>query len=196
MRYALLADLHSSYADTLAVLKNIKEIAPDAEIVGLGDLHECHIGKKRARRYAFDELERIVTLDPDFLALLTFPSLLGNQEERILSIVPPGASPYLDRLRLFPREKRLGDALLIHGDELEWGYDWYPNTSRYDAPILFFGHSHMRGLYRKGKKLEAPLDLPISLKKHYAVNVGPVVFEREWLLYDPERRTITFRKAK
>lgn len=47
MRYALLGDLHSSIEDTKAVLQHIQEIAPDSKIIGLGDLFECTIGKKK-----------------------------------------------------------------------------------------------------------------------------------------------------
>jgi len=72
MRYALFADLHSSVADTAAVLADIRQLAPDAHLFCLGDVHECHVGKKRAKRYSFESLSLVVTLDDDFLNLIDF----------------------------------------------------------------------------------------------------------------------------
>lgn len=78
MRYALFADLHSSVADTAAVLADIRRIAPDAHLFCLGDVHECHVGKKRAKRYSFESLSLVVTLDDDFIELIDFKTLLGR----------------------------------------------------------------------------------------------------------------------
>ena len=197
MQYALIADLHSSFSDARAVLQDIRKRAPQATIFSLGDVHECHIGKKKARRHTFESISDVVTLDSDYVALLEFETLLGNQEERIFSIVPTGESKLLDRLRLAPRTKQVGDdVLFLHGDQLEWSYTLVPNTSRFEQRLLFFGHSHQRGLFRDGRRLSSQLDVPISLKKgRYAVNVGPVLVEREWLLYDTQEESIVYRQA-
>ncbi|AFS71754.1 metallophosphoesterase family protein [Exiguobacterium antarcticum] len=192
MQYALITDLHSSLPDTRAVLTAIQQTAPQAIVFSLGDVHECHIGKKRAKRYTFEETEQIVTLDPDFLKLLFFETLLGNQEERLLSLIPVGASSTLDQLRSSDRLKQTESALFLHGDQLKWSYDLTPDTSPYKERLLFFGHSHVRGLFKDGKRLKIQLGVPISTKRgYYAINVGPVLVEREWLLYDTTAETIT-----
>ncbi len=197
MQYALIADLHSSFSDARAVLQDIRKRAPQATIFSLGDIHECHIGKKRARRHTFESLSDVVTLDSDYVALLDFETLLGNQEERIFSLVPNGVSALLDRLRSAPRTKQVGDdVLFLHGDQFEWSYTLVPNTSPFGQRLLFFGHSHQHGLFRDGKRLSPQLDVPISIKKgRYAVNVGPVLVEREWLLYDMQQESIIYRQA-
>ncbi|OIN67509.1 metallophosphatase family protein [Exiguobacterium sp. KRL4] len=197
MQYALITDLHSSLSDTRAVLTAIQQIAPQAIVFSLGDVHECHIGKKRAKRYAFEETEQIVTLDPDFLKLLFFETLLGNQEERLLSLIPIKASSTLDQLRSSDRLKQMESALFLHGDQLKWSYDLTPDTSHYKERLLFFGHSHVRGLFKDGKRLRIQLGVPISIKRgYYAINVGPVLVEREWLLYDTTAETITFHQTR
>lgn len=197
MQYALIADLHSSFSDARAVLQDIRKRAPQAMIFSLGDVHECHIGKKRARRYTFESVADVVTLDPDYVRLLAFETLLGNQEERIFSLVPNGVSGLLDRLRSAPRTKQVGDVLFLHGDQFEWTYELVPNISRFKQRVLFFGHSHQRGLFRDGRRLSTQLDVPISIKKgRYAVNVGPVLVEREWLLYDTQEESIIYRQAQ
>ncbi|WP_214861171.1 MULTISPECIES: metallophosphoesterase [Exiguobacterium] len=197
MRYALFADLHSSLADTAAVLADIRRLAPDAHLFCLGDVHECHVGKKRAKRYSFESLSLVVTLDDDFLELIDFKTLLGNQEERILSLVPPHLSPVIDALRDCPRKQRIEGALLIHGDQLSWSRDFLPNLSQQREPLLFFGHSHIRGLFQNGIAKPSPLGQTLSIKgERHAVNLGPVVFEREWCLYDSEQQSIVFHQAK
>ncbi|WP_215115517.1 metallophosphoesterase [Exiguobacterium sp. s80] len=197
MQYALIADLHSSFSDTRAVLQDIRKRAPQATIFSLGDVYECHIGKKRARRHIFESISDVVTLDFDYVALLDFETLLGNQEERIFSIVPTGVSGLLDRLRSVPRTKQVGhDVLFLHGDQFEWSYTLIPNTSQFEQRLLFFGHSHQRGLFRDGRRLSTQLDVPISIKQErYAVNVGPVLVEREWLLYDTQEESIVYHQA-
>lgn len=196
MRYALFADLHSSVTDTAAILADIRRLAPDARLFCLGDIHECHVGKKRAKRYSFESLSLVVTLDDDFLKLIDFKTLLGNQEERILSLVPPHLSPIIDALRDCPRKQRIEGALLIHGDQLSWSRDFSPDLSQQHEPLLFFGHSHIRGLFQNGNALPSPLHKPLSVAgEHYAVNLGPVVFEREWCLYDTEQQSIVFHQA-
>jgi len=188
MRYALFADLHSSVADTAA---------PDAHLFCLGDVHECHVGKKRAKRYSFESLSLVVTLDDDFLNLIDFKTLLGNQEERILSLVPPQLSPVIDALRDCPRKQHIEGALLIHGDQLNWSRDFLPDLSQQREPVLFFGHSHIRGLFRNGIALSSPLYQSLSINGgRYAINLGPVVFEREWCLYDSVQQSIVFYQAK
>ena len=87
MQYALLGDLHSDVKNTKAVLKHIEEIAPHAKIIGLGDLYECTIGKRKAATLTKHvSLEEAVIMKKKFTKLLTFPSIIGKQEERIATV--------------------------------------------------------------------------------------------------------------
>ena len=83
MKYAILGDLHSHYKHTKAVLKHIKKTAPEATIIGLGDLYECTIGKKKAQTVRNAPLQDAAVIKEKFEKLLIFPSVIGNQEERI-----------------------------------------------------------------------------------------------------------------
>ena len=46
MQYALLGDIHSSKDDLEKVLAHISEKAPNAKLIGTGDLYECTVSKK------------------------------------------------------------------------------------------------------------------------------------------------------
>lgn len=196
MKYALLGDLHSNIEDTKAVLNHIEEIAPDAIIYGLGDLFECTIGKKKAQMVSNVPLNKAAIVEAEFEKLLTFPSIRGNQEERITLVTG------IKRFTNLPEKLLIEGATLIHGHQINWDKNWEPsNTSLVDIDtrLLFFGHSHRSGMYRKNKKI--PLQIQFGqelqlIKKKYWINVGSVVDHREWCLYNSEARTITFMKAK
>lgn len=194
MRYALLGDLHSSIEDTKAVLQHIQEIAPDSKIIGLGDLFECTIGKKKALTISNAPLNAAAIIEEEFEDLLTFPSIRGNQEERITNVTG------IKSFAALPEKIVIEGATLIHGHQIEWGTYWEPvNMSllEIDTSLVFFGHSHRSGIYMDAKKLHEPIHFgqAISLSNDaYWVNVGSVVDNREWVLYDSDNRSVTFMK--
>lgn len=190
MKYAILGDLHSSVEDTKAVLDNIRLNATNAEVIGLGDLYECRIGKKKAKDVFGISFEEAAEYSDEFEQLLKFPSVRGNQEERIMKVT--GLNIFLT----LPEYIEIEGAEIIHGHQFKWSSDWKPFLNQIDASIVFFGHSHDAGLYRKGTKKEFQYGQPIYLKnKKYGVNVGSVIENREWCLYDSDDRTVTFMKA-
>lgn len=195
MKYALLGDLHSNFEDTKAVLLQIQQTAPDALIIGLGDLYECKIGKKKAPTLSDIPLKKAAIVDTHFEELLTFPSIRGNQEERITMVT--GIKRFVD----LPERMLIEGATLIHGHQIIWDKHWEPiNSASLDieTPLLFFGHSHRSGLFHKNKKIQAPIQFGEELqlvKKKYWINVGSVVDNKEWCLYDSVTRSITFMKA-
>lgn len=194
MKYALLGDLHSNIEDTKAVLNHIQQQAPNATILGLGDLYECTIGKKKASTVSNVPLEQAAIVKKEFEELLTFPSIRGNQEERITQVTG------IERFAALLESIVIEGATLLHGHQILWDKHWEPIELpiAIETPLLFFGHSHRSGIYRKGKKLPLPIlygeEFPL-IKKKYWINVGSVVDHREWCLYDSEARTITFMKA-
>lgn len=197
MRYAFLGDLHSSINDTKAVLQHIQETAPDAVVIGLGDLYECTIGKKKALTISNAPLEDAAIIEDDFEALLTFPSIRGNQEERITSVTG------ISRFAALPDKLVIEDVSLIHGHQIEWNEHWEPvnlSTLEIDTSLVFFGHSHRSGVYLDNKKIHDhdPIHFgkEIKLQKNnYWINVGSVVDNREWCLYDSNHRSIRFMKS-
>lgn len=197
MQYALLGDLHSSITDTEAVLQHIQANAPDAAIFCLGDLYECKIGKKKAATMRNISLTEAAIIEEKFEALLTFLSIRGNQEERISKVTG------IERFAALPERLLIENATLIHGHQIQWDENWEPmddaSSLKIDTPLIFFGHSHQSGLYRKGKKVEKMVHFGEEIrliKKKYWINVGSVVDHQEWCLYDSEARTIMFMKAK
>ena len=190
MQYAILGDLHSSVDDTKAVLRNIHENAENATILGLGDLYECKIGKKKAKDVSGIPLDEAAVYSNEFKQLLQFPSVRGNQEERIMKVTG------LDMFLTLPEFIEIEVAELIHGHQIKWSSDWKPFLEQIETPIVFFGHSHSAAFYRKGNKKDFQYGQPIQLKKKkYGVNVGSVIENREWCLYDSNEQTITFMKA-
>lgn len=190
MKYALLGDFHSHTEDTMAVLRHIHSVDASAKIIGLGDLFECTVSKKKAEKNATLPLHTAAKLPYDFIDLLDFPSIIGNQELRIMQVT---GIPLFQHL---PETLRIEDALLIHGHQFEWLDDTTPLLNKFDESLVFFGHSHHSALFHKGTEQPFELHQPITLKKkRYAINVGSVIFHREWCLYDADKRTITFMKA-
>lgn len=190
--YALLGDLHSSIVDTRAVLAHIHQSASNPEIIGLGDLYECTVSKKKAKNISNLPFQHAAIVEEDFENLLTFPSIRGNQEERITSVTG------IDHFTTMPEIIEIDGATLMHGHQFQWNINWQPTFPAFKKQLLFFGHSHESGLYHNNKKLPIHIQFgkPIALQqKQYGVNVGSVVDHREWCLYDSTNQTVTFMCA-
>lgn len=193
MKYALIGDIHSNILDLNAVLQQINDLPYDVSVVGMGDLFECLIGKKAVKALTKPLPISTVQQNPDgFECLLTFPSIRGNQEERIMR-----ATQTSQFIKL-PETIQIEGATLIHGHQFKWSKKWIPNYEPFlDEALLFFGHSHDSALYHKQKQVEFTFGQPIFLtKKKYGINVGSVVDHREWVLYDTDEKCITFMKAE
>ncbi|MFF5996733.1 metallophosphoesterase family protein [Lysinibacillus sp. KU-BSD001] len=191
MQYALLGDLHSNYKNTKAVLKHIEEIVPTAQMIGLGDLYECLIGKRKAA--ALTEhvpLEQATIIKKKFTELLTFPSIIGNQEERIAFVT--GIQQFLN----YEEKIVIKNATLMHGHQFDWNEHFEPTFPSYETPLLFFGHSHRAAIYINGVRTKIEYNQPIYVgDRTYEINVGAVVESRDWCLYDSEQMTVTFLQA-
>ncbi|MEK4427105.1 metallophosphoesterase family protein [Solibacillus sp. FSL K6-1523] len=190
MQYALLGDLHSNYKRTKSVLEHIKEVAPQAQIIGLGDLFECTIGKKKAQVIRNAQVKDAAIIEKRFVNLLTFPSIIGNQEERIALVTGD------ERFLQYEEVYKIEHATLMHGHQFEWDEDFNPTFPAIQTPLLFFGHSHRSAIYINGERQTVPYHTPFALdEKCYQINVGAVVENKEWCLYDSEKMTVTFMQA-
>lgn len=198
MQYAIIGDVHSSKGDLEDVLSDINEQAPDAVLIGTGDLFECTISKRYVNERKYSHLEEVMLLPEGFVELLTFPSVKGNQEERIL-LITETANPIYERIGTMPETIELGDAEVIHGHQWKWGGEpWSLLAAEVSKSLTFYGHSHSSRLLRNGIEEEDILfNHPYDVKDSQTlVNVGAVVSDKEWVLYDNLQATVTFMKAK
>lgn len=192
MKYAIIGDLHSSIVDLQSVLNQIDQYEEPLEIIGLGDLFECKIGKRKLATLTGPvALEDAIDPSDEFNALLTFPTVIGNQEERIAQVT------HLESYLQYPVEISLPHATVKHGHQFDYteSFDLIPPS--FDTPILFFGHSHYSAIYKEGVRMSVDFNQPIKLDltKQTVVNVGSVVDKQEWVIYDAENAIVTFKKA-
>lgn len=196
MEYALIGDIHSSKEDLEKVYRQIREVAPSAEIIGTGDVFECIISKKDITEKKFTSLEEVL-LNPDgFEELLTFSTIRGNQEERIIQITATDEE-LREKIAVLPETLSIEGAEVIHGHQWIWGgKPWSLQKAEPQHRLVFFGHSHTSQLSIDGEWQEIYWEVPQDVSSgEVLVNVGSVIDNREWVLYDAQKETITFMKA-
>ncbi|QBQ05379.1 metallophosphoesterase [Sporosarcina pasteurii] len=196
LKYAIFGDIHSSIEDLDQVLEHIEHISPEAKLIGTGDLFECTISKKDITDKKFTELNQVM-LNPDgFETRLTFPSVKGNQEERIIQITETN-NPLREKLVELPGTIMIENAQVIHGHQWKWGGEpWSLIAAEVNDPLVFYGHSHTSILTIDGNQQKIVWDHPYDVNgEQVMVNVGAVVGEREWVLYEADKKTVTFYKA-
>src|SRR5690606_35211346 len=88
MRYAVVSDVHGETSRLREVVEQIHRTDVD-RVLSLGDLFECRIGKARVAAFEYRTAAEVFDADPAIAELLDGALLLrGNQEERIVSLVP------------------------------------------------------------------------------------------------------------
>ena len=193
MKYAIIGDLHSAIDETKAVLKDIKKLGLDQQIIGLGDLFECKISKRKVALLTEKlPIKEAAVYNKPFVELLTFPSVIGNQEERIALVT--GDEQFLK----YPSTIQLEHATIVHGHQFDYTEeDFELLTPSFESKILFFGHSHRSALYINDVRNKIEFDKPYSLAQYnqIIVNVGSVVDNLEWCIYDSDTLTVTFKKS-
>lgn len=196
MKYALIGDIHSSNEDLKKVLTQVQQESSEAKIIGTGDLFECTISKKDITDQKFSNLSDVLINEGNFSELLSFPSVAGNQEERILLITETD-----DLLRQWieeiPETIVIEGATVIHGHQWTWGGNpWSLQEAPIEERLVFYGHSHTSGMFRNGEAEAIVFDEWIDVKSgHILVNVGSVIDHREWVLYDASLQKIMFKSA-
>lgn len=196
MQYAILGDVHSSIEDLKQVLNHISKEAPEAKLIGTGDLYECTVSKKHLRGQIYPSVEDVIKHPAGLDELLAFPSIYGNQEERIL-LLTEQAEPLRDKLQSLSESIEAGKAIVIHGHQ--WQPEdksvWLKNNLPNDT-LVFHGHTHRSGYLQDGVEREISFGVEISLAGDIqVVNVGAVVEFREWVLYDDNKNCVQFMKA-
>ena len=196
MKYAILGDIHSAKEDLEKVLADIVVKSPEAIRIGTGDLFECTISKRDITDKKFGSLEEVMLIPEGFPALLTFPSVRGNQEERIL-LITETKDPLREKIANLPETLEVGNAEIIHGHQWKWGGEpWALIHAEVNWSLVFYGHSHTSAMSRNGVHEAIEFGVPYSVAKGDAlVNVGAVVVDCEWVLYDSAANTVTFMKA-
>lgn len=191
MQYAIFGDLHSHKKHTKRVLSHIQEVAPNASLFALGDLYECKIGKRKAMTARNIPLEQAVKTKEKFEELLTFPSVIGNQEERIALVTGN------ERFLQYEEKLYIDNALLIHGHQFEWNEQFEPTFPDFYTPLVFFGHSHRAAIYVDGVRTAISYSEPLFVgDRPYVINVGSVVDTLDWCLYDSDAMTVMFMRAE
>ncbi|MER2088453.1 MAG: metallophosphoesterase [Sporosarcina sp.] len=196
MHYALLGDIHSSKEDLEKVLTDITEKSPEAIRVGTGDLFECTISKRDITDKKFTKLEDVMIIPEGFTELLSFPSVSGNQEDRILMLTEMG-DPLREKLATLPETFEIADAKVIHGHQWEWGgQPWSLVRAEEHGSPIFYGHSHTSGLLLNGTRQQIEFGVSYDvIGEKVLVNVGAVKDDCEWVLYDSVKNTVIFMKA-
>jgi predicted phosphodiesterase len=194
--YAIFGDIHSSKEDLEKVLADISEKSPEAIRVGTGDLYECTISKRDITDKKFTKLEDVMIIPEGFTDLLTFPSVSGNQEDRILMITET-EDPLRGKLATLPETFEIADAKIIHGHQWEWGGEpWSLVRVEVHGSPVFYGHSHTSGLLLNGTHLQIEFGVHYDVSgENVLVNVGAVKDDCEWVLYDLVRNTVSFMKV-
>ena len=160
MKYAILGDLHSSYEETRQVLAQIHAYPEPLTIIGLGDLFECKIGKKKARSLVKNlSIEEAAIYEKKFCELLTFQTVYGNQEERIALVT--GDQRFVN----YPETISIEHATIIHGHQFTYDENFHLLTPTFSSKLLFFGHSHYSAIYVGDSRQSIVLNIPYDVSK-------------------------------
>lgn len=211
MRYGLIADIHGRRNHLELVLEHINTFSDIDEIICLGDVFEVKVSKKQLPNFVFHDIEQVIDIDLKLLELLSGYQLVrGNQEERVLHLVPREKIPA--ELHPFflnlPSDIDLPEmARITHGHNFNWvdypgGY-WHPVITKWERPWLFYGHNHQNALFLVREKngswyydrQEIVIGKPLELdpKSCFLINVGDIKRPTpSWVLYDNEEGTVTF----
>jgi len=196
MQFALLGDIHSSKEDLQAVLAQIANEAPEATLIGTGDLYECTVSKKDLHGQIYPTVEEVIKHPDGIDELFTFSSIYGNQEQRIL-LLTKQTEPKRDFLNDLSETLKIDEAIIIHGHQ--WPHNeaaaWLAEHLP-ESRVVFHGHTHRSGITSDGKHIAMNWNEEMSVRgSRTVVNVGAVVGSREWVLYDSEEQTVRFMKV-
>ncbi|MFK0292681.1 metallophosphoesterase family protein [Streptomyces sp. NPDC090442] len=211
MRYAIVTDLHGDLAALRRVLVDVARERVD-QVLCLGDVFECHIGKRDRADYAFGSVAEVFDQVPELVALLDGAVVVrGNQEERIASLVPDHALPAWSRAVLdAPLEHRTPFATYCHGHPLPWQQvepgKWCPLDAEFAGRALVHGHHHRSAVHRLPRTGRAWRDVttlpfrygepvPLTAGHRYLVNVGQVRgADPNWAVIDERAATVTYHR--
>lgn len=222
MRIAIISDIHSNLPALKAVLRDVSQSEIDAiyslgDVVGYGSKPSECVDLLRAIRcqgvmgnhdfYACSG-------SPAVKAALAEPDSVGNSVwDGIRHTINELDQSQMQWLSELEKILHLNGAILAHAalhDFAEWPYldspeEAKPTLDLLDGRIGFFGHTHKEAIFLSESSPEPTpigdgiVHLPESVS--IAVTVGSVGKPRgtdqraHWLLWDPENRTIQFRRS-
>ncbi|MEV5844057.1 metallophosphoesterase family protein [Streptomyces sp. NPDC051985] len=219
MRLAVVTDVHGQTARLAGVLERIRAQEVD-QVVCLGDVFECRIGKREAAGHVFGRVEDVFDPDPELARLLEGVVVVrGNQEERIRSLVPERRLPrWTLPLLDAPLEHDTGFARYCHGHPLPWRElepgRWSPLDADFPGRALIHGHHHRSALYRlrpggdgraEAERVPVRFGVPVPLAPdgRYVVNVGSVTRcspdrgpSPVWAVVDETAATLTYHHSQ
>lgn len=215
MRYAIVTDVHGDVSALRAVLADA-ELERVDQILSLGDVFDCKIGKKQVADHVFSRVEEVFDVTPELAVLLERAiKVRGNQEERIRALVPEHAVPgAAESILDAPRAFRTAFAEYTHGHavagwrEVEPGR-WCLLDAEIAGRLLVHGHHHRSALYilpprgaRAWETVERPpirYGEPMALRpgRRYLANIGPARgTEPIWAVVDETEETLTYHRCE
>ena len=105
--------------------------------------------------------------------------------------------PLREKLATMPETIEIATAKIIHGHQWKWGGEpWALIHAEVNESPCFMGIAISR-LSRNGVNEEIEFGIPYDVSGNKVlVNVGAVVSDREWVLYNlSDENTVTFMKA-
>lgn len=214
MRYAIVTDIHGDVEALRTVLAAAALERVD-QVLSLGDVFDCKIGKKQVAAHVFTRVEDVFDAEPELAALLEGATKVrGNQEERIRALVPDHAVPGFTLSTLdAPTVYRTAFAEYTHGHAIDGWHEvepgrWCLLDARFAGRLLVHGHHHRSALYvlppvgRDWAAVERPpirYGEPVALRpdRQYVANVGPARgAEPIWAIVDETEETLTYHRCE
>lgn len=220
MRYLIISDMHGNWDAFAAVLKHVRH-EPFDETLVLGDLVGYGAGPNQVVEAVRGDLRGTVHI------------VRGNHD-KVVAELEDGSNfnqPALSAARWttkrliasnlrYVRElptgpKSIADGVHIcHGSPLDEDayvfsvYDAYEIFGRFEAPVTFFGHTHIPSLfvrYEEGIEVAVvqgeTFELTLEDDKRYLLNPGSVGQPRDrdprasFVVFDSETRTVTWQRV-
>ncbi|MEM6454667.1 MAG: metallophosphoesterase family protein [Acidobacteriota bacterium] len=218
MRYLILSDMHGNWDAFAAVLREVRGQDFDVTLV-LGDLVGYGAGPNQVVEAVknFEGEVHVVRGNHDKVVAKLEDGSNFNQPALAAARwtterLTPGNLRYVRELPQGPIEVR-EDLHICHGSPLDEDayvfsiYDAYEIFTHYEAPLTFFGHTHIPSLFvRHDDGIEVSVvqgksfTLELEEGKRYLLNPGSIGQPRDrdpraaYVVYDSEARAVTWHR--
>lgn len=217
MRYLIISDMHGNWEALAAVLRHVKHERFDATLV-LGDLVGYGAGPNQIVEAIKNDLSGEVTV------------IRGNHDKVVAELEdgenfnqPALAAARWTTSRLLPANLRYvrdlpegplqvtEDVYICHGSPLDEDvyvfsiYDAYEIFTNFEAPVVFFGHTHIPSLFvRHDDGIEVAVvqgdrfTLELEADRRYLLNPGSIGQPRDrdpraaYVIYDSDSQLVTW----
>ncbi len=219
MRYLILSDMHGNWEALAAVLRHVQHERFDVTLV-LGDLVGYGAGPNQVVEAIKNDLHGEVHV------------IRGNHDKVVAELEdganfnqPALAAARWTTARLMPANLRYvrelpegpqqvaDDVFICHGSPLDEDayvfsiYDAYEIFTQFDAPVVFFGHTHIPSLFvRHDEGIEVGVvqgesfQLELDPERRYLLNPGSIGQPRDrdpraaYLTFDSETRVVSWHR--